>query len=217
MNNIDRISADGYVPNNRDILRSRLRTTGVHESMFDLGRWTYRMIDVGGQRSERKKWIHCFQNVNCLLFLVAISGYDHCLLDDRDCVSHARGVRVGREVEIARQTQMDEAFLLWESIVNSYWFTDSAIILFLDKMDLFVEKLLCKSIAKHGFPDYKGPADYQAASEHILDRFRALSHDPDKNIYCHFTNATDTDLFKITMESVQETIIQRSLNLLVLA
>jgi hypothetical protein len=44
------------------------------------------MFDVGGQRSERKKWIHCFENVNCLLFLVAISGYDQSLLEDREAV-----------------------------------------------------------------------------------------------------------------------------------
>lgn len=56
--------------------------------MFDLGQLTYRMFDVGGQRSERKKWIHCFENVNCLLFLVAISGYDQCLVEDKDGVSN---------------------------------------------------------------------------------------------------------------------------------
>lgn len=48
------------------------------------------MFDVGGQRSERKKWIHCFENVNCLLFLVAISGYDQCLVEDKDGVSLSR-------------------------------------------------------------------------------------------------------------------------------
>jgi hypothetical protein len=44
------------------------------------------MFDVGGQRSERKKWIHCFEGVNALLFLVAISGYDQCLAEDKDGV-----------------------------------------------------------------------------------------------------------------------------------
>ena len=51
---------------------------------------TYRMFDVGGQRSERKKWIHCFENVTCLLFLAAISGYDQCLVEDKDAVSWSR-------------------------------------------------------------------------------------------------------------------------------
>jgi hypothetical protein len=45
------------------------------------------MVDVGGQRSERKKWIHVFDNVQVVLFLVAISGYDHVLVEDRNGVS----------------------------------------------------------------------------------------------------------------------------------
>lgn len=83
---VDRLFARDYVPTDQDVLRSRLRTTGITETVFDLGNLTYRMFDVGGQRSERKKWIHCFENVNCLLFLVAISGYDQCLVEDKDGV-----------------------------------------------------------------------------------------------------------------------------------
>lgn len=84
---IDRFWDKSYIPTDQDLLRSRLRTTGITETIFDLGQLTYRMFDVGGQRSERKKWIHCFENVNCLLFLVAISGYDQCLVEDKDGVS----------------------------------------------------------------------------------------------------------------------------------
>jgi hypothetical protein len=46
------------------------------------------MVDVGGQKSERRKWIHCFQDVTSILFLVSLSGYDQCLVEDRDAVSH---------------------------------------------------------------------------------------------------------------------------------
>ncbi|KAH0538465.1 G-Protein alpha subunit, partial [Glutinoglossum americanum] len=81
---LDRIFSPTYVPSNQDILRSRLKTTGISETIFDLGKLTYRMFDVGGQRSERKKWIHCFENVHCVLFLVAISGYDQCLVEEMD-------------------------------------------------------------------------------------------------------------------------------------
>lgn len=84
---IDRLFASTYLPTDQDVLRSRLRTTGITETIFNLGSLTYRMFDVGGQRSERKKWIHCFENVTCLLFLVAISGYDQCLVEDKDAVS----------------------------------------------------------------------------------------------------------------------------------
>ncbi len=86
MTDIDRIWADGYVPNDQDLLRSRLRTTGIIETVFDLGQLTYRMFDVGGQRSERKKWIHCFENVTALVFLVSLSEYDQMLYEDESVV-----------------------------------------------------------------------------------------------------------------------------------
>ena len=35
-----------------------------------------RMLDVGGQRSERRKWIHCFDDVKAIIFLTAINEYD---------------------------------------------------------------------------------------------------------------------------------------------
>lgn len=44
------------------------------------------MVDVGGQKSERRKWIHCFQEVTTILFLVSLSGYDQCLVEDKDAV-----------------------------------------------------------------------------------------------------------------------------------
>jgi len=198
-NDIDRFFARDYLPTDQDVLRSRLRTTGITETIFDLGSLTYRMFDVGGQRSERKKWIHCFENVNCLLFLVAISGYDQCLVEDKD------------------GNQMQEALMLWESIANSQWFTKSALILFLNKIDLFKEKLATSPITDHGFTDYNGDADdYKQASKYFMDKFKALNRNPQKEIYGHFTNATDTDLLKITMTSVQDMIIQRNLNQLIL-
>ncbi|KAK3685400.1 guanine nucleotide binding protein, alpha subunit [Podospora appendiculata] len=196
---LDRIWDSTYIPTDQDLLRSRLRTTGITETVFDLGQLTYRMFDVGGQRSERKKWIHCFENVNCLLFLVAISGYDQCLVEDKD------------------GNQMNEALMLWESIANSHWFTNSALILFLNKMDLFREKLVKSPITEHGFTDYHGPPDdWKQASKYFMDKFRALNRNQEKEIYGHFTNATDTNLLKITMGSVQDMIIQRNLKQLIL-
>ena len=83
---LERLFSKEFVPTDQDVLRARLRTTGITETHFDLGTLQYRMFDVGGQRSERKKWIHCFEGVNALMFLVAISGYDQCLAEDKDGV-----------------------------------------------------------------------------------------------------------------------------------
>jgi len=44
------------------------------------------MFDVGGQRSERKKWIHCFEGVTAIIFIVAMSEYDLMLAEDQNTV-----------------------------------------------------------------------------------------------------------------------------------
>ncbi|RVD81494.1 uncharacterized protein DFL_009358 [Arthrobotrys flagrans] len=195
---LDRIFAPDYIPNDQDILRSRLKTTGINETEFDLGQLRYRMFDVGGQRSERKKWIHCFEGVTALLFLVAISGYDQCLVEDKDA------------------NQMQEALMLFESICNSHWFIRTSIILFMNKIDLFREKISASPVNKY-FPDYTGdPDSYKQASEFFHDNFKRLNRNPSKDIYVHYTNATDTDLLKITMSSVQDIILQKNLHQLIL-
>lgn len=48
-----------------------------------------RMFDVGGQRSERKKWISCFDCVKAVLFVAALSAYDMCLYEDPDVVRYS--------------------------------------------------------------------------------------------------------------------------------
>ncbi|KAG0635869.1 guanine nucleotide binding protein, alpha subunit [Tuber brumale] len=195
---LDRLFVPNYVPTDQDILHSRLKTTGISETLFDLGALTYRMFDVGGQRSERKKWIHCFENVTALLFLVAISGYDQCLVEDKDA------------------NQMQEALMLFESICNSQWFVQTSIILFLNKIDLFKKKLPNSPVRKY-FPDYTGdPQSYKHASMYFEESFKRLNRSSSKDIYVHFTNATDTNLLKITMSSVQDMILQKNLQTLVL-
>jgi guanine nucleotide-binding protein subunit alpha len=87
MSDLGRLFEKNYIPGDQDILRARLRTTGISETIFDTGNMTFRMFDVGGQRSERKKWIHVFDNVQVVLFLVAISGFDHVLVEDKNGVS----------------------------------------------------------------------------------------------------------------------------------
>ena len=85
-NALDRLSAPGYMPTDQDILRSRVKTTGITETTFKVGELTYKLFDVGGQRSERKKWIHCFENVTALVFLVSLSEYDQMLYEDESVV-----------------------------------------------------------------------------------------------------------------------------------
>ena len=78
---MDRIAPVDYMPSLQDILRVRVPTTGIIEYPFDLDNIIFRMVDVGGQRSERRKWIHCFENVTSIMFLCALSEYDQALAE----------------------------------------------------------------------------------------------------------------------------------------
>jgi len=150
------------------------------------------MFDVGGQRSERKKWIHCFENVTAIVFLVAISEYDQLLLEDETV------------------NRMQEALTLFDSICNSRWFVKTSIILFLNKIDRFKEKLPISPMRNY-FPDYEGGDNYDEASKYILDRFVDLNMTDTKQIYTHFTCATDTSQVKFVMAAVGDIIIQANL------
>jgi guanine nucleotide-binding protein subunit alpha len=160
-----------------------LKTTGITETTFIIGDLTYRMFDVGGQRTERKKWIHCFENVTAILFLVAISEYDQSLFED-DTIN-----------------RMQEALTLFNSLCNSRWFIGTSIILIFNKTDTFKEKLLVSPLQKY-FPTYHGGPDFTAACEYIMNRFVSLNQHANKQIYTQFTCATDTTQVHCVIEAV---------------
>ncbi|RUO95601.1 guanine nucleotide binding protein, alpha subunit, partial [Jimgerdemannia flammicorona] len=81
-NEIRRLGDSNYVPNEADVLRARLKSTGITDTRFNMGQLSIHMFDVGGQRSERKKWIHCFESVTSIIFCVALSEYDQVLLEE---------------------------------------------------------------------------------------------------------------------------------------
>ncbi|KAF9967958.1 hypothetical protein BGZ70_007496 [Mortierella alpina] len=189
---VDRLYSHDYMPDDADILRCRVKSTGITETTFHLGSLTYRMFDVGGQRSERKKWMHCFEGVTAVLFLAAISGYDQCLVEDKDA------------------NQMEEAMMLFDQICNSQWFVNTSIILFLNKTDIFKAKIQYSSIKAY-FPDYDGPdGDVAEATEFFRKRFTRLNRSEHKEVYVHYTDATDTNLLRHIMASVNDIILARN-------
>lgn len=65
-----------YLPSQQDILLARKPTKGIHEYDFEIKNVPFKMVDVGGQRSERRRWFECFDSVTSILFLVSSSEYD---------------------------------------------------------------------------------------------------------------------------------------------
>ena len=204
---LDRIRAEGYIPSVDDVLRVRVPTTGIAEYKFQMRKppkeVVFRMVDVGRQRSERRKWIHYFEGFTAIIFLTAISEYDEVLAED------------------ISQNRVRENLALFKNIITYPWFKDSAIIVFLNKTDLFMEKIGNSPLSTH-FPEYTEfqyegePAkdhDADAAKEFIKTLFFSVNPDPEnRRIFFHFTNATDTNDVKWVFEYVREHVLEQKLN-----
>lgn len=194
LNALDRISQQSYIPSQQDVLRTRVKTTGIVETHFSFKGLDFKMFDVGGQRSERKKWIHCFEGVTAIIFCVAMSGYDLVLAEDEE------------------MNRMVESMKLFDSICNSKWFMDTSIILFLNKRDLFEDKIQTSPLTIC-FPEYTGANNFEEASNYIKMKFENLNKSKDhKQIYTHFTCATDTSNIGFVFDAVTDVIINNNLS-----
>jgi GTPase SAR1 family protein len=199
---VDAVVADGYAPTNNDILRSRVRTSGIVEENYTIESVKFSMYDVGGQRNERKKWIHCFENVTAVIFVAALSAYDQVLYEDENT------------------NRMSEAINLFGQICNEQWFEKTSIILFLNKKDLFEDKITKVNprdcVAPNGekpWGDYTGElGDYQAGCDYFEEKFKVKNESPENhNITAHMTCATDTDNVKVVFETCKSVILEENL------
>ncbi|XP_062844587.1 guanine nucleotide-binding protein G(q) subunit alpha-like [Trichomycterus rosablanca] len=190
LDDMDRISAPLYVPTVQDILRVRVPTTGVIEYPFNLNSVIFRMVDVGGQRCARKKWIHCFEDVTSIIYLVALNEYDLVLL------------------ESASENRMLESKAVFKTIITYPWFQSTSIIVFFNKTDLFKEKINKSHLADY-FPEYTGPKnDADRAMKFIQKMFEEINSEVGKRMYSHFTCATDTENIRLIFSAVKDTIMR---------
>lgn len=192
---VDEISRNDFLPSQDDILRSRVRTTGIVENEFSIMGNKFKLFDVGGQRNERKKWIHCFQEVTAVLFVGVLSEYNQTLYEDE------------------YTNRMMETLNLFEEIINSRWFDDTAMILFLNKSDLFAEKI--QTFPLNAYPPFKDYDDtinsYDEGCRVIQEAFMKRKRDPEKPVYPHITCATNTDNVAVVFDAVKDIVLRKAL------
>lgn len=201
LDNIDRLASNDYLPTDEDILQARVRTVGVTEHCFDINRVTYRIYDVGGHRSQRQFWAPYFDDVNAIIFMVAISAYDQYL------------------EEAPKVNRMDDALQLFDSICNHRLFSHTSIILFLNKIDVLRRKISrgTSPVARY-FSDYRstrpdGKDDFQSVTKFFQRKFfeRNRAGSDSKHIYVHFTHATDTKQMRVITASVSDIVSRMNL------
>lgn len=202
LDKIDELTEESYLPELQDILRSRVRTTGIIEEIFKVEGANLKIIDVGGQRRERRKWIHCFECVTSVIFLASLSEYDLNLL------------------ECKNRNRTKESLQLFTTIIEYPWFQNSSLILFLNKRDLFEEKIQHSHIIDY-FPEYEGSkGNVEEGKVFMASLYKNAYLDSNKDedggdnsraLFLHFTCATDTESIKKVFQSVKSTLLQNNI------
>jgi len=188
-NEIERVSVPDYQPTDTDILKLRMPTTGIVETVFELESYKFRVLDVGGQRSERKKWMVCFPDVTAVIFVTAISEFDQELYEEKN------------------QNRLIESLRLFDEMINSDHFKNTPIILFLNKDDLFKDKLEKGHDVRMAFPEYTGGNDYERATDFIRHEFAKMNKNSKREIFPKITNATDKKNMKYVFDAVTSVIL----------
>lgn len=159
----------------------------------------YRLYDVGGQRNERRKWIHLFEGVNAVIFCAAISEYDQMLFEDET------------------QNRMMETKELFDWVLKQRCFEKTPFMLFLNKFDIFEEKIQKVPLTVcEWFKDYQplapGKQEVEHAYEFVKKKFEELyfqSSKPDRvdRVFKIFrTTALDQKLVKKTFKLIDESM-----------
>eukprot|EP00470_Lotharella_oceanica_P007527 CAMPEP_0170198462 /NCGR_PEP_ID=MMETSP0040_2-20121228/68782_1 /TAXON_ID=641309 /ORGANISM="Lotharella oceanica, Strain CCMP622" /LENGTH=427 /DNA_ID=CAMNT_0010448447 /DNA_START=45 /DNA_END=1328 /DNA_ORIENTATION=+ len=188
------IAAPGYVASVGDYIRSYTRTTGIFDSRL-YSRPKFTLVDVGGQRSQRKKWRHCFkEDISAVLFTVGLSGYHECLEED------------------PTTNRLVEALTLYEEVCNAEWSQKATIFLLLNKRDVFKERIKridireCPALEK-----FEGDSkNFMETLAYIKDCFlqRSKNH-PD--VHCHATCATDRSDIAMVFRDVSDATLDQYL------
>ncbi|KAI0469964.1 G-protein alpha subunit-domain-containing protein [Xylariaceae sp. FL0804] len=175
-----------------DILRTRVTTTGTHETLLTLGHSSYSVWDVGGERSERRKWKHVFQDVSTVMFAVDPTGYGEQLREDNLVNS------------------MAEQLSTFSTLFASSWFGRSNIIVIFTKMDLLRGYIHQRPVSRYLVPAF---GDHTEEGVYLLEdvdgylayleaQFRARMHSAEDRERILFlrVNAVDIDPFNSAVE-----------------
>ncbi|KAI0652730.1 G-alpha-domain-containing protein [Trametes meyenii] len=203
LDEIDRVTAKMYFPTDDDVLKARLKTTGVVEHTFSLAKNTewrgveWKIYDVGGARNQRQAWAPYFDDVNAIIFLAPISAFDQVLAEDPSV------------------NRLEDSFILWKSVIENKLLAHVNIVLFLNKCDLLKKKLESGVRLVHHMPSYNRPNDYETVRQYFRNRFGAmhqsLTPNKDRELFIHLTSVTDTQKTHTIISRVRDSILTANL------
>ncbi|KAJ6456405.1 guanine nucleotide binding protein, alpha subunit [Mycena sanguinolenta] len=199
LNQVRRIAQPDYIPSLDDVLHVRLQTVGVIEHSMKVntvgGSFIWRIYDVGGTRSQRPAWCSYFDDVNALIFLVAISAFDQYLEED------------------PLTNRIHDSLELLTSICTNKLLKGAQLILLLNKTDILRKKLEAGVQIRQYITSYGNrPNNFSTAAEYFRSHFLAAHKKKDafqRRLYVHFTTMLDVQATQIIIGSLGDLIMRK--------
>eukprot|EP00301_Raphidiophrys_heterophryoidea_P021662 c601_g1_i1.p1 GENE.c601_g1_i1~~c601_g1_i1.p1 ORF type:complete len:198 (+),score=61.09 c601_g1_i1:520-1113(+) len=192
MQSIERISTLKFQATDDDIALSKADTMTIAELSLKYNNTNFKLIDLGNKRSDalRRKWLSMFQDsVVAVWFIVGLSEYDQVLLEDPTTNS------------------LNDAIEMFRVLCHSQCI-GTPIILFLNKRDLFAEKLRRVDLSDF-FPEYTGGHNFDKGCEFVTSKFINCSYARD--VFVHVTCATDSSNMQFVFAAVRDTVLSMQL------
>ncbi|OJT15553.1 Guanine nucleotide-binding protein alpha-4 subunit [Trametes pubescens] len=198
LNNIERVSAPGYLPTIEDILHARIQTMGVAEHVFDMsvhGRNTrWHLFDVGGARGQRHTWIPYFDDATAIIFLAPVSAFDQYLDED------------------PRTNRIDDSLQLFKQICSNALLKRAHLVLFLNKTDVLRAKINNGVKVNKYITSYGDRAnEYDTVVAYFKAHFTQVHRRTNENnrvLFTHLTSAVNTKAMQSIITDVRDSIFR---------
>ncbi|CAI2306506.1 unnamed protein product [Caenorhabditis sp. 36 PRJEB53466] len=203
LDNLERIANLDYLPNEEDIVHSRKATVSINSIIFTYTNVSLHMVDVGGQRSERKKWLHLFDDARVVLFVIDLTGYAKRSEESR--MEMTRFPLLFRSFNLDAY-DMKVALKIFNEVAMAKPLAHAVFLLFFNKVDLFKE-LLTHVKLRDCFTKFEGENTFDETKNFICDKFVRAAR-PKKSVFPHFTTATSTENIKLVFRACMESVFK---------
>ena len=194
LDNTERIAKADYLPSNEDVIKSRIRTTGVNDIKMDINGRKILLVDVGGQQCERGKWKNVFNNVNAIIFVISLADFDQTMFEDQ------------------KERRTVDSLELFKQTVANPLFQKIPFYLIMNKQDEFERKLKAFPDAfKQSYPGFDGNLDdVDSVIKYIENQYISQTGErqPGAEIKTFVTTALNADKLNQTFLSVSENVLK---------
>ena len=231
LENMHKYCIPDYIPTFTDMIHSRKTTTNINKVRFAFQdnagsiEEVYEIFEMDPQKTAYRKWMHFFDNTTAIIFVASLSGYNQYKLGRSECMLISGYIRISNEFEFfppelsglieqyCSANEMQKSIQLFGDIINLNVFKETHIILFLNKSDVFDQKIGKYPVRDH-FEDFDGEEATDDAIQFFKRKFRNQRRNSQNylgGIHFHITCATDTSCIKKMFESCRTIIIKDEL------